>query len=128
MLPLARVQITFGFCAALLAYLVGHQVVPKAFPDRVATAASCLSAMVALIAALLQYPFGKAAALVGKPPLMLSGLVAFAGLALLCLLFDLEQLAAVGVLVLCYALQGVGRACFEGTNKALYADLFPNDR
>ena len=26
-----------------------------------------------------------------------------------------------------YLLQGLGRSCFEGTNKALYADLFPND-
>jgi hypothetical protein len=53
-LLLSPVQITFGFCAALLGLVVGHQVVPKAFPGRVATAASCLSAMVALIAALLQ--------------------------------------------------------------------------
>ena len=53
-LLLSPVQITFGFCAALLGLVVGHQAVPKAFPGRVATAASCLSAMVALIAALLQ--------------------------------------------------------------------------
>ena len=24
-------------------------------------------------------------------------------------------------------LQGIGRACYEGTNKALYVDTFPND-
>ena len=53
-LLLSPVQITFGFCAALLGLVVGHQAVPPAFPGRVATAASCLSAMVALIAALLQ--------------------------------------------------------------------------
>ena len=124
---LAPVQVTFGLCAALLGNLVAHQVVPKTFPDRVATAAGCLSALVALIAALLQYPFSKTAAHVGKPPLMISGLLAFGGLAVLCLLLDIEQLAATGTLVSCYALQGVGRACYEGTNKALYADFFPND-
>mmetsp|Transcript_19057 Transcript_19057/g.48798 ORF Transcript_19057/g.48798 Transcript_19057/m.48798 type:complete len:499 (-) Transcript_19057:309-1805(-) len=126
-LLLAPVQVTFGFCAALLGDLVAHQVVPKAFPDRVATAAGCLSALVALIAALLQYPFSQTAAHVGKAPLMISGLLAFGGLATLCLLLDVEQLAAIGTLVSCYALQGVGRACYEGTNKALYADFFPND-
>ena len=30
-------------------------------------------------------------------------------------------------LVSCYLLQGVGRACYEGVNKALYADLFAAD-
>ena len=43
------------------------------------------------------------------------------------MLLDLAQLSAIGTLVLCYMLQGVGRACYEGTNKALYADLFPHD-
>ena len=41
-----------------------------------------------------QYPFGKGAALIGKPPLMLVGLLAFAGLASLCMLLDLEQVSA----------------------------------
>jgi len=27
----------------------------------------------------------------------------------------------------CYFLQGIGRACYEGTNKALYADYFAGD-
>jgi hypothetical protein len=46
-----------------------------------------------------QYPFGKAAVLIGKPPLMLVGLSAFAGLASLCLLLDLEQVSATKPLI-----------------------------
>ena len=126
-LLLAPVQVTFGFCAALLGDLVAHKVVPIAFPDRVATAAGCLSALVALTAALLQVPFSRTAALCGKPPLMIAGLVAFGSLATLCLALSEAELAAFGTLVSCYLLQGVGRACYEGTNKALYADFFPHD-
>ena len=58
---------------------------------------------------------------------MLVGLLAFVGLALLILLLRPEQLGRFGALVPIYLLQGLGRSCFEGTNKALYADLFPND-
>ena len=123
-LLLAPVQITFGLCAALIGYELSGRIVPKAFPQDSIIAAGLLSALIALVSAVLQVPFKKASALFGKSFVMLTGLLAFATLAALCLVLEDTQLAHAAPLVLCYMLQGVGRACYEGTNKALYADFF----
>ena len=99
--------------------------VPAAFPNNTVVAAGCLSALVALVAAALQVPFQRIAASFGKAPVMAVGLSAFGGFGALCLsVKDEAQLAAYLPLVMCYVLHGVGRACFEGINKALYADFF----
>ena len=45
----------------------------------------------------------------------------------LCLAAPAATISAWPALVSCYLLQGVGRACYEGVNKALYADLFAAD-
>jgi len=52
---------------------------------------------------------------------MLAGLLAFVALALLILLLGPAQLGRFTALVPIYLLQGLGRSCFEGTNKALRA-------
>ena len=126
-LLLAPVQITFGLCAALLGYEISGNVVRIAFPANTVVAAGLLSALVSLVAALLQVPFKALSARVSKGPVMLIGLSAFAALGGLVLALDDESLAHYLPLVLTYLLQGVGRACYEGTNKALYADRFPAD-
>ena len=126
-LLLAPIQITFGLCAALLGYELTGKVVPCAFPTTAVVAAGLLSALVAFIAAAMQYPLKIAASAVGKVPVMLGGLLAFLALGVICLLLDEQHLAHAAPLLLCFVLQGVGRACYEGTNKALYADRFPHD-
>ena len=57
---------------------------------------------------------------------MLAGLLAFVALALLILLLSPAQLGRFTALVPIYLLQGLGRSCFEGTNKALCANPNPN--
>ena len=59
--------------------------------------------------------------------LMLFGLLSFVALALLILLLTPHEIGMWGALVPIYLLQGFGRSCYEGINKALYADMFPND-
>jgi len=124
-LLLAPIQITFGVCAALLGYQVTGTIVKDTFDDYVIVG-SLLSALVAFTAALLQVPFKHIAVKWGKLPLMLFGLVAFVCLSLLVLIFDNASLGQWHLLIPLYLLQGIGRACYEGTNKALYADFFPN--
>ena len=127
-LLLAPVQMAFGLCAALLGvYITGHALKVALPADEVATAAGLLSALVALVAAALQAPFRYIAGKVGKPVVMLLGLFAFAALGTLCLAAPAATISAWPALVSCYLLQGVGRACYEGVNKALYADLFAAD-
>ena len=126
-LLLAPAQAAFGLAAALLGDLLAAEVVPKAYHDQKVVVASLLSALVALLAAALQLPFKQLSTSCGKPPVMLAGLAGFAGLALLCLQLTKERLGAAPILILCYSLQGIGRAAYEGVNKALYSDFFPED-
>ena len=125
---LAPVQITFGLCVALLGYEMTGIVSPLAFPDNTVVAVGLLTALISLTSALLQVPFlyiSKSS--FGKAPVMIIGLLAFAALATLILRLSKEELTHYFPLILSYVLQGVGRACYEGTNKALYADFFPQD-
>ena len=125
---LAPVQITFGLCVALLGYEMTGIVAPLAFPDNTVVAVGLLTALISLTSALLQVPFlyiSKSS--FGKAPVMIIGLLAFAALATLILRLSKEELTHYFPLILSYVLQGVGRACYEGTNKALYADFFPQD-
>jgi len=126
-LLLAPVQVTFGLSAAVLIYELSGKLVPKAFPSDPIAAGGLLSAMISLIAGLLQVPFKQISAACGKVPVMLIGLASFAGLAIITLSLPGEQLAHPLPLIACYVLQAVGRACYEGVNKALYADFFPHD-
>jgi hypothetical protein len=123
-LLLAPVQAAFGLCAALLGYEITGNIVKLKWPDNKAVAAGILSALVSFVAGALQVPFKKASSSFGKAPVMLTGLVSFTALGALTLFLDETQLAHYVPLISCYVLQGVGRACYEGTNKALYADFF----
>jgi uncharacterized membrane protein YbhN (UPF0104 family) len=55
---------------------------------------------------------------------MLLGSVSFVAVCLLPLALPEAKMARTGWLLLVYALEGVGRAVFEGINKAVYADFF----
>mmetsp|Transcript_11245 Transcript_11245/g.26011 ORF Transcript_11245/g.26011 Transcript_11245/m.26011 type:complete len:255 (-) Transcript_11245:291-1055(-) len=129
-LLLSPIQVTFGVCASLLGYQVTGTWVKNAFSRDYVVIGSMMSALVALTAALLQIPFKYVASHSGKAPLMLVGCSAFMALSVLVLVAPETLHASAqtwGLLFACYFLQGVGRACYEGTNKALYADFFPNN-
>ena len=60
---------------------------------------------------------------------MIMGASCYLTMALIVAVCTIQQLASLkwGVIVL-YILGGFGRAIFEGTNKAVFADFFPNDK
>ena len=126
-LLLNLIQMAFGVSASLLGVYVSGEVVSHSFPTSKVTVVGFMSAMVAAIAALLQVPAGVGAKKFGKPPFMLASLGAFVTLAVLCIACDIDTLGTWPVLVACYLMQGIGRAGYEGTNKAIYADFFPDD-
>lgn len=124
-LLLAPIQVAFGVSAALLGYQVTGIMVKQSFGDQAVVVGSLLSALVSLCAAALQPVTRALTPRVGKQPIMMTGLVAFVLLAALVLCLDDTLASPPGLTVLpFYLLQGVGRACYEGTNKALYADVF----
>lgn len=124
-LLLAPIQITFGVCAVLLANDMTAAVVKPKFGDGWLTIGGPLTAIIATVAGVAQVPFKLVASKYGKVPLMLLGQGAFIAMGFTMWHLDNEALGAWGVIVPLYVLQGLGRACYEGTNKALYADFFP---
>ena len=106
---------------------ISGTVIPKYYPEKSVIIGSLMGTLVSFTAGVLQIPTKLLRARLGRVPLMLVGLLAFVALSLLILLLRPEQLGGFGALVPIYLLQGLGRSCFEGTNKALYADLFPHD-
>lgn len=132
-LLLAPTQMAFGFSAALLGYYVSGNAVPHwraivGKSDAVGIV-GFLSAFTAVVAAVLQWPFKLLSGDMGlgKAPFMLLGSAAFAVLAVICMVDDEDAISAWGWMIALYGLQGIGRASFEGTNRATHADFFPDD-
>ena len=125
-LLLNPIQMTFGFCAGMLAAQITGGVVQTKFKDSVVYAAM-LTSLPPLVAGILQYPFKLVANRFDKLPLMLLGLSGFVALSCIVYFLTENELKEWAILVPLYLLQGLGRACYEGTNRALYADFFPNN-
>lgn len=132
-LLLNPIQVAFGFSASLLGQFVSSQVIKATHPEGVqgqmgpVEIAALLSALTAAVAAALQLPFGAISKRVGKIPLMVFGLGAFVTLGCLCYTQSVHALGQWNLLPVLYVLQGIGRASYEGTNKAVYSDFFPDD-
>merc|ERR1711908_261521 len=71
--------------------------------------------------------FGFAAARVGKGPVVALGAASFILLGVLSRWVGNPATWGAGVLIF-YALHGVGRAVYESTNKAIFADFFPGEK
>lgn len=126
-LLLAPIQVTFGVCAALLGQEVTGTIIPDTYQKDGVIVGSLMGTLVSFTAGVLQVPTKLLRTRVGRVPLMLFGLLSFVALALLILLLTPHEIGMWGALVPIYLLQGFGRSCYEGINKALYADMFPND-
>jgi MFS family permease len=121
---LAPTNFCFGFSAALMNGYVNAAIAVPVLGRTWVAGLTALTVMVSIICARL---FGKLAARVGSLPVVSTGALAF---------FTIScSLLALGggcgswneALVLLYCLQGVGRAVYESTNRALFANFFPED-
>lgn len=149
---LAPRQILFGSMTVLVAFYVTGTIVPATVGlDSV----GILTAIVPLVAAVLQVPFTVLSKLKGaKPVIMVIGDISFAMLIVMCLILNMQMTmmeeeaetttpaanvtttttakmiddAPMVNIVILYVLQGIGRACFEGANRATYAEFFPAEQ
>jgi hypothetical protein len=118
----------FGFAGAFLNSFVSGEVVPVALKDSKSSYVGLLVAIHGGVAALCSLAFGQLSQTVGKGPILLLGALSFAGVAIPFLIQpDLEKWTW-GLLIMVYAFQGMGRATFEGTLKAIFADYFPYEK
>lgn len=118
---LQTTNITFGFAAAWLGGYVGREILTKAVSSAfIGFAGALLSGLAAVLSKVL----GLVAAKAGKGPVLLLGAAAFLCLGIFSRFVGTPSEWGYGALVF-YVFMGIGRAVYESTNKAIFADLFP---
>eukprot|EP00933_Yihiella_yeosuensis_P033838 TRINITY_DN2745_c1_g2_i1.p1 TRINITY_DN2745_c1_g2~~TRINITY_DN2745_c1_g2_i1.p1 ORF type:complete len:458 (+),score=86.32 TRINITY_DN2745_c1_g2_i1:80-1453(+) len=121
---LQATNLTFGFASAWLAGYVGREIIQKALSSGFIGFGG---AIVSGSAALLAKAFGSVAQQIGKGPIILAGSICFGGIGILSRFVGTPSEWGLGALIF-YALMGVGRAVYESTNKAMFADFFPGEK
>eukprot|EP00931_Biecheleriopsis_adriatica_P036789 TRINITY_DN21155_c0_g1_i2.p1 TRINITY_DN21155_c0_g1~~TRINITY_DN21155_c0_g1_i2.p1 ORF type:complete len:463 (-),score=89.82 TRINITY_DN21155_c0_g1_i2:68-1426(-) len=117
-------NLTFGFAAAWLGGYVGRKILSQALSsDFIGFAGALLSALASVLSKL----FGLAAVRYGKVPILTLGAVAFILLGVVSRLVKDPAAWGWGVLIF-YVFMGIGRAVYESTNKAIFADFFPKEQ
>jgi MFS family permease len=123
---LSFTNLTFGFCAGYMNGFVNGSFA-KPSPTFGARSIGALLAMTAFVASAASAAFGLLAQKAGKLCVIAIGAASFAAIPLAVLLFHPDEANGYwGVwLLTLYVLQGTGRAVYESTNKAVFADFFP---
>lgn len=121
---LSPTNLTFGFCAAFMnGYVNGELAAPELGASHVAM----LSAMTPVVAAISSPVLGRASDWLGKGMVLAAGAGAFLSIALCILTLGCCRGWRWWIAVL-FACHGVGRAVYESTNRAAFADNFRGER
>eukprot|EP00928_Gymnodinium_smaydae_P078732 TRINITY_DN62821_c0_g1_i1.p1 TRINITY_DN62821_c0_g1~~TRINITY_DN62821_c0_g1_i1.p1 ORF type:complete len:463 (-),score=42.16 TRINITY_DN62821_c0_g1_i1:196-1518(-) len=114
-------NITFGFAAAWLGGYVSRNILSQALNLGFLGFAG---AMLSGLAAILSKVCGLVSERIGKGPVVAIGAIAFLMLGICSKFVGEPSTWGWGVLVF-YMFMGIGRAVYESTNKAIFADMFP---
>ena len=118
----------FGFSGAFLNSFVSGQVIRIVLQDVDSKTVGIFVSWSAGVAALASLLFGKLTHDYGKGPVMLFGNIMFLGVVLPFILKPNLETWTWPLLAFVYASQGIGRATFESTMKAVFADFFPYEK
>ena len=114
----------FGFTAAFLNSYINGQVVPVALNDPDSKYIGLLSSVVPMVAAGMSLLFGRISPIIGKGPILIFGALCFGGVVLPFIVQPDAREYGWTALIAVYAFHGTGRATFEGTLRATFADYF----
>jgi MFS family permease len=118
----------FGFTAAFLNSYVNGEVVRVVLHDDNSKYIGLLTAWLSGVAAVMSLIFGRVSQRIGKGPILIFGALCFFAVVLPFLVVPNVEQWGWFPLVAVYALHGTGRATFEGTLKATFADYFPYEK
>lgn len=121
---LQTTNITFGFAAAWVASYVGPNITSVALSS---TVIGFAGALLSGLAAALSLVFAPMAAQLGKGPVITLGSLAFLCLGIFSKWVGNPSQWGWGAMTF-YVLMGIGRAVYESTNKAIFADFFPKEK
>jgi MFS family permease len=126
--PQIGLNAVFGFASAFLNSYVNGQVVPIALDDPDSKYIGILSSWVSAVAAGMSLIFARVAPVTGKGPILILGAGCFFGVVVPFVVQPNARMYGWTLLLLVYSLHGIGRATFEGTLKATFADYFAYEK
>jgi hypothetical protein len=115
----------FGFAGAFLNSYVNGEVVRVALHDEDSKYVGILSGWLAAVAAMMSLVFSRISS---KGAVLVGGALCFFGVAFPFVVQPDAEKMGWGVLIMVYTLQGTGRATFESTLKATFADYFSYEK
>ena len=118
----------FGFAGAFLNSYINGEVVRVALNDPDSRYVGGLSALVAVVAAIASLGLSRIAQRFGTGFVLICGALCFVGVALPFIIQPNAESWGWGGLIMVYSLQGLGRATFESTLKATFADFFSYEK
>mmetsp|Transcript_5575 Transcript_5575/g.7420 ORF Transcript_5575/g.7420 Transcript_5575/m.7420 type:complete len:460 (+) Transcript_5575:36-1415(+) len=119
-------EIMFGMASSFLNFYINGTIIKSALGKK---NIGYMAAVVPATATLLAVPYSKLTNITGKDPVMICGCFSYLVIAMVVVLVKDEKLESLKWgLVFLYIIAGNGRAVFEGTNKAMVADFFPNQK
>jgi MFS family permease len=126
---LSFTNLTFGFCAGYMNGFVNGSFA-KPSPTFGAGSLGTLLATTSLVATLASPMFGFLSQRAGKGLTISIGAACFAAIPASILLATPDKRNGYwgAALISLYILQGMARAVYESTNKAVFADFFPDDK
>lgn len=119
---------TFGFTAAFLSSYVNGEILPVALNDPDSKYIGVFTSWASAVAAAMSLLFGKISPHCGKGPILIGGAICFFFVVFPFLLQPDGTKYNWQMLLLIYSFQGTGRATFESTLKATFADFFPYEK
>jgi MFS family permease len=119
---------SFGLAGAFLNSYVNGEVVRLALNDPDSKYVGGLSALVAAVAAVMSLVLARVSQRYGKGPVLVGGALCFFGVVFPFVVQPNAMQWGWGGLIMVYTLQGMGRATFESTLKATFADYFSYER
>lgn len=123
---LAPFQLTFGFISAYNNLFVNGEILSKAIGTN---NVGYMAAVLPAVATFLSIPYSKLANIIGKKWLLIFASLNWIAIALSIAIPSKEYIIGLKwKLVYVYILLGSGRAVFEATNKAVFADLFKDNK
>jgi len=118
----------FGLTSSFLSSYVNGEVVRTVMLDYESKYVGLFAAWVSCVAAAMSLVFGRLAPRIGKGPILVAGSVCFFLVALPFLFWPNTQHWGWLSLLFIYSMHGTGRATFEGTLKATFADYFSSEK
>eukprot|EP00471_Norrisiella_sphaerica_P006643 CAMPEP_0184490862 /NCGR_PEP_ID=MMETSP0113_2-20130426/19111_1 /TAXON_ID=91329 /ORGANISM="Norrisiella sphaerica, Strain BC52" /LENGTH=425 /DNA_ID=CAMNT_0026874981 /DNA_START=98 /DNA_END=1375 /DNA_ORIENTATION=+ len=123
---IAGFEIMFGFSTSFLNFYINGTIVKAALGKK---DIGYMSAVVPAVATLMAIPYSWLTNSIGKAPVMLGGCLSYLTIAIVVAAVQDGTLESLKWgLVFLYILAGNGRSVFEGTNKAMVADFFPEEK